>query len=512
MKARYIFILILCIGMVSAQPQVPHRFVGKAYINNVAVPDGTSISVEVQGTGELVGTTTTTTAGSLNYLVDVSMDDSDLPNDGRAAAGNPLVFYISGLETTNPAAGSVFAQVGGNENPFDLYATAGCVIDNNCQDGQWCNGVEQCINYVCVQGSAQSCNDFDPNTIDNCIETGNNQGYCENLALVDPIVSRGFTDDNPNQCSQLTVLLDVQVNDGGSYYAIDEIYPTGWSVINAGDGNTLTPGHIKWAISEGAVDTVYYYVVEVPCESNLGAQVFQGTYMFEENIVEQTIQGDNVVHVQSGCNADSDCFTFTDQCNIGKCNLLTNECYAEPVADGFSCEDGLFCSVGDTCQTGACVAGGEFDCSALDDGCIAGACDESLNECVPDPNLLDGQVCDDGLFCTVDDVCGSGTCGGGPMDCSDPFSCTEDVCDENFDQCISTENDLFCPGNDICWINVHPAPSGCGPGCETEADTNNDGMIDNIEMAEYIVHWYSNTIDMSLLLTAMGHWKLGVGC
>ena len=91
-----------------------------------------------------------------------------------------------------------------------------------------------------------------------------------------------------------------------------------------------------------------------------------------------------------------------------------------------------------------------------------------------------GTLCDDGLFCTLDDACVSGVCSGAPNACGDPDFCTDDVCDEDLDVCqhppidcddlvgctvdtcldglcANVPDDLLCPVDWAC---------GAGTGCE----------------------------------------------
>ncbi len=51
-------------------------------------------------------------------------------------------------------------------------------------------------------------------------------------------------------------------------------------------------------------------------------------------------------------------------------------------------------------------------------------------------NKQDGTFCDDGLWCTIEDQCTSGVCGGVTRDCSSQTECTLGYCDENLDQCL----------------------------------------------------------------------------
>ncbi len=76
-----------------------------------------------------------------------------------------------------------------------------------------------------------------------------------------------------------------------------------------------------------------------------------------------------------------------------------------------ACDDGLYCTVDDMCIQGACV-GAERDCSGLDNQCQAGVCDEELDSCVPDyTNYPLSTPCEaDEDLCTVDHCDGLGSC------------------------------------------------------------------------------------------------------
>jgi hypothetical protein len=69
-------------------------------------------------------------------------------------------------------------------------------------------------------------------------------------------------------------------------------------------------------------------------------------------------------------------------------------------------------------------------------------------------NKPDGTSCDDGLWCTVNDVCSSGVCGGGARNCDDGLWCTiSDRCDEENDRCVSDARDCSAyniPGIATC--------------------------------------------------------------
>ncbi len=92
------------------------------------------------------------------------------------------------------------------------------------------------------------------------------------------------------------------------------------------------------------------------------------------------------------------------------------------------CDDGAACTGVETCNvgTGMCEAGTPVDCSAFDDQCSVGTCNEPSGTCSGDP-VPDGTLCDDGALCSEADTCQAGACvGGGGGD-----SNGNGVCDQN---------------------------------------------------------------------------------
>ena len=127
---------------------------------------------------------------------------------------------------------------------------------------------------------------------------------------------------------------------------------------------------------------------------------------------------------------DRDCSAEDDQCNDGMCNEDADACEPDPVADDTPCDDGLYCTDSDVCAGGVCVGGPARDCSAEGDQCNDGVCNEGADVCEPDP-VADDTSCDDGLYCTVTDTCQAGNCEGTGDPCPDGTVCNEenDSCD-----------------------------------------------------------------------------------
>ncbi len=151
-----------------------------------------------------------------------------------------------------------------------------------------------------------------------------------------------------------------------------------------------------------------------------------------------------------GADGDGDC---AESCDEGADNCLA------PDTIGSGCDDGLFCSGADTCDgAGACVGAGDPCAGADGDGDCAESCDEGADNCLaPDAAA---SACDDGLFCTVTDTCdGAGTCGGTGDPCPGPDgdgNCSES-CDEGADNCSANDaaasacdDGLFCTATDTC--------------------------------------------------------------
>ena len=167
-------------------------------------------------------------------------------------------------------------------------------------------------------------------------------------------------------------------------------------------------------------------------------------------------------------------------CGIGPVDCyynVTNTQWADTgntryVQDGTTCDDGLYCTVGDQCTAGVC-GGSSRDCSGLNDQCNVGVCNEDSDQCEADSTPYEGLTCNDGLFCNVGETCQSGVCtGGSDRDCGDSVGCTVDSCDETNDQCVSIPDDGLCLSDTICadyfcdisldcQVNFEPATTVC---------------------------------------------------
>ncbi len=253
----------------------------------------------------------------------------------------------------------------------------------------------------------------------------------------------------------------------------------------------------------------------------------------------------------SGCQIDGTCYPAGVANPANACLVCdpTSSPTAWTAASGTKCDDGLFCTVLDTCTAGTC-AGAPRDCSdgiacdgdeTCDEGagkCARGTticadgtvcdlatdhCDAACTGCVIDGvcygdgqrdpldpcqvcnvalssrtfSFNEGATCDDGLFCTVDDICTSGTCSGIARNCGDGVACNgtescdeatdtcdpgtttcdpDEVCDTAHDACVLTCTGCVIAG--VCYGNGQLDPVNpcqlCDTGRSTTAFSNND--------------------------------------
>jgi len=80
-------------------------------------------------------------------------------------------------------------------------------------------------------------------------------------------------------------------------------------------------------------------------------------------------------------------------CTADSCDPLLG-CRNTPVAIGIGCNDGLFCTVGDVCRAGGSCTGNPRDCGMASEACLAIECDESASRCIEVPNP-DGTRCEE---------------------------------------------------------------------------------------------------------------------
>lgn len=134
--------------------------------------------------------------------------------------------------------------------------------------------------------------------------------------------------------------------------------------------------------------------------------------------------------------------------------LITSEITLTCTTNGEVCNDGDLCTVNDSCIVGVCF-GQPVDCS---DGnlCTSESCDP-VEGCSVAPK---GGPCDDDDPCSIDDVCGGGIClPGSAILCEDNVPCTLNKCVYGVGCDFNTP--LDCDDGDICTDEICEVGVGC---------------------------------------------------
>lgn len=312
-----------------------------------------------------------------------------------------------------------------------LYANG-----TNCSDGIYCNGLETCQNGKCTPGPKVLCDDGNQCTTDTCDEA---QKKCVFIAVPVKGKeglpgSAECLDGQDNDCDGLTDLQDPDCQGCKNDLECAGANPD--PCINyICTAQMVCKNSPK---SEGAscdIGQASFCNGEKTCKSGACVQgtprnCDDGNICTIDSCNEILRQCVHTLQMGCGCTSAADCddknSCTADSCENGYCKNIS-------LAVGSSCDDKQFCTVNDKCALVGTVLsclGTLRDCSPYADACNASICDESLDICKKIPKA-DGTSCDDGQWCTIGDYCVNGYCqGGGQRNCY-PGTCNEstDTCD-----------------------------------------------------------------------------------
>jgi hypothetical protein len=113
---------------------------------------------------------------------------------------------------------------------------------------------------------------------------------------------------------------------------------------------------------------------------------------------------------------------------------------------------------GESACSGCVIEGRCFALGTLNDQNPCEVCDPSRATSLWSPN--DGSACDDGLFCTVEDSCQVGVCSGTPRVCDDDVQCNGvATCQEDARACSLATN--LCGAGAFCDVTTGSCVSTC---------------------------------------------------
>ncbi len=275
----------------------------------------------------------------------------------------------------------------------------------SCDDGLWCDGNEVCADGVCVHQQPP------------CVDDG--------LDCTD------VCDESARECNKL---LAGWCLIGGDCYTDGEV-----NVNNSCQACLAQQDAEHWSNDDG-----------LACSDN-------NSCTGPDTCISGVCRGEAI----SGCcSKDQDCDDGND-CTEDVCNTDDGTCTNEIIAG--------HCSIGNIC-----VVSGDFNPNNPCEHC------DAAHPTVWTA-LSDGDACDDGLFCTLGETCLSGVCQGGVAnDCDDGLECTVDVCDESEDVCHIELQAGWCNIQDTCVAeglrDIENQCMVCDPSQNTTGWSFEDGM------------------------------------
>ncbi|HET9955679.1 MAG TPA: hypothetical protein VFQ61_14290, partial [Polyangiaceae bacterium] len=160
-------------------------------------------------------------------------------------------------------------------------------------------------------------------------------------------------------------------------------------------------------------------------------------------------------------------------CTDDKCDPAAG-CQKSPIEG--SCNDGDPCTISDTCVEGSCKGGATATCND-NEVCTQDLCDSTGSGCKNVP-IDQGKDCDDGNSCSTASICDNGKCvTTAGTACDDNNPCTRNRCTGGAG-CYYTDlepvNTPCIPANNKCVLNATCNETGaCTGGEEKSCDDNN---------------------------------------
>lgn len=370
-------------------------------------------------------------------------------------------------------------------------ATDSCTnspMDGFCNDGLYCNGTETCDAVAdCRSGIVVDCNDNVGCTADACNETAD---VCVNtaddLACDDALFCNGV-----ETCDRL---LDCRPGIAPCKDAVSCTSDTCNEVLDVCSNIPDSAACDNGSFCDGfeTCDPVFDCVTHRgPCDDGIACTV-DGC----EEDVDQCTNAPNDAACDDGmfcsgyetCDAVAGClaggFPCTDSalCTSSSCNEVTDQC--EYTTDDTLCDNGVFCDGAETCGSAGCEIGIPPNCSDPFE-CTADSCNENTDQC---DHAANDAACDDGAFCNGPETCDtqSGCIQEAPVDCTDGVECTDDFCNEATDTCDHSANDSLCDDGEFCnGKEICDAVDDCRPGvdpCRDSAYCTEDSCVEDDDL------------------------------
>ncbi|MFT7624751.1 MAG: hypothetical protein ACI9WU_003941, partial [Myxococcota bacterium] len=418
---------------------------------------------------------------------------------------------VAASTTTTGGAGTTSTtgdeDAGTSGSDEDAPAIDQCASDADCNDELFCNGVETCApdaleadDTGCIEGEAPKGTDANP--VD-CMVLGECDEETESFPTV--ALATGDACDDGIACT----IDDVCGGDGGCKGAPDDnrcddgLFCTGTETCNtvlgclSGNAPVGTDADTTDCLVPGPCDEATQDFTLIPAETGkvcddavdctlddgcTGAGTCEGSPNHELCSDDLFCNGAEICDPLTGCGAGQqavppedetpdDCMTF------GPCDEDSDGFGDVPHAADTPCDDGIACTLDDVCDVTAGCAGlptdAECDNGVFCDGPELCAADTGCEAGTPPLSPMDANPDD----CLVPGPLCDGPTDSFPMvaagngaPCSDGVGCTADACDGS-GACQSLADDTSCSDDDACnGAEVCNATDGCQPGLPLQCD------------------------------------------
>jgi len=230
-------------------------------------------------------TTTDTTAGI--YTVNVTMDNS---TSGMSSYNNTNTIEVTPAgDTTPPAITDVACDTPTTDSVNITWTTdegSDSLVKYGTESGTYTAEVPDATmttsHSIMLTGLDA---DTDYYFVVNSTDASDNSDESDEGSFKTAIVvaaQDNVTRDLPDSAdpdTTITVNLTVDVVTAAGSLLIDEVVPSGWTVVsttNDGDYATLA-GHIYWTKLSSVTDATYSYTIQIPADAS-GTYTFNGTY------------------------------------------------------------------------------------------------------------------------------------------------------------------------------------------------------------------------------------------
>ncbi len=403
-----------------------------------------------------------------------------------------------------------------NEETNGCDQPPGCEVDEECDNGLFCDGAERCVDGTCQPGTAVNCDDEVACTTDSCNEATDSCDHASDNA----VCSDGNFCNGNEICDAVNGCLPGEAVS----CADDGLFCNGTESCNEAADSCQSSGDPcpQGTVCNEATDACDEIPVE-GCTSNAecddgnfcnGKEKCSVSYKQSGGTPQPPVPGVCVAGTPVDCNDGVDC-------TIDSCNEAKDACDHAP--DNAVCDDGNFCNGNEVCAPDSIMSIATQESSGSMSGCKAGAavicqdnglfcdgiescneakdsCTSSGNPCTPDVTVCNEKTdtcdpvggctsdkeCDDGIFCNGKETCNAyvkatgtnppvtGVCQDGiPVDCSDGLDCTIDSCNEEKDACDHAPDNAVCDDGDFCNGNEICDPlKGCQDGAAVSCPDN----------------------------------------